>query len=165
MRSIVAGLVYVFAGTCSVCTGGLGDGGPATSASIRSPQGLAVDLNGNVYIAETPLNRVRMVNVTSRVIWTVAGLSSSAAGSGGDGGLATLAGLSGMASVVELGMPSEDRMYALIQLCTLSSNYCWAVWAVQQEVFSTIDFDYLAYAQRRLTRYRSEKERVQALLA
>ena len=79
--------------------------------------------------------------------------------------LAALAQLSGMTSVADLGMPSEDRMYALIQLCTLSSHYCWAVWAVQQEVYSTIEFDYLSYAQRRLTRYRAEKERVQALLA
>ncbi|MBV8632642.1 MAG: Ig-like domain repeat protein [Silvibacterium sp.] len=38
-----------------------GDGGPATSASLNYPFGLAVDSAGNLYIADTLNNRVRIV--------------------------------------------------------------------------------------------------------
>ena len=39
-----------------------GDGGPGTGASLFSPQGLAVDGQGNVFIADTGNHRVRYVN-------------------------------------------------------------------------------------------------------
>jgi hypothetical protein len=69
-----------------------GDGGPATSANLHNPTGVAVFTN-LLYIADNQNNRVRMVNLTSGIITTVAG--TGAAGSGGDGGLATLAQLNG----------------------------------------------------------------------
>ncbi len=40
---------------------GLGDGGLATNASLYSPNGVAVDGTGNVYIADTNKNRIRFV--------------------------------------------------------------------------------------------------------
>lgn len=49
----------------------LGDGGIATSATLKSPMGVSVDANGNIYIADTGNNRVRMVNGTN--IYTIAG--------------------------------------------------------------------------------------------
>jgi sugar lactone lactonase YvrE len=49
-----------------------GDYGPATSASLNYPTGVAVDTAGNVYIADTYNRRIRKVN-TSGVITTVAG--------------------------------------------------------------------------------------------
>jgi len=67
-----------------------GDGGPATSAQIFNPAGVAVDSFGNLFIADTRENRIRMVN-TSGIISTVAG--NGAVGSGGDGGPATSAQL------------------------------------------------------------------------
>ncbi|HYV35936.1 MAG TPA: peptidoglycan DD-metalloendopeptidase family protein, partial [Gemmataceae bacterium] len=68
-----------------------GDGGLATAASLRNPAGLAVDSNGNIYIADCSNYRIRKVTASTGVITTVAGNGSL--GSGGDGGLATLAQL------------------------------------------------------------------------
>jgi uncharacterized protein (TIGR03437 family) len=66
-----------------------GDGGTAVGAQLNSPQGLAVDSAGNVYIADSLNNRVRMVN-TQGVIATFAGNGGiSVPGFWGDGGLAT----------------------------------------------------------------------------
>jgi trimeric autotransporter adhesin len=68
-----------------------GDGGQATSAGLFYPYQLAVDASGNVYIADSYNNRVRMVTKSTGVITTVAGDGTS--GHKGDGGLATSASL------------------------------------------------------------------------
>src|ERR1700751_4501787 len=49
-----------------------GDGGPATSAALNTPIGVAVDVAGNLYIADSFNNRIRKVNATG-IITTVAG--------------------------------------------------------------------------------------------
>jgi hypothetical protein len=59
-----------------------GDGGPATSAALNDPYGVAVDAAGNLYIADDANNRIRKV-ATNGTITTVAG--TGAAGFGGDG--------------------------------------------------------------------------------
>jgi len=70
-----------------------GDGGPAVSAQLNSPQGVAVDSSGNVYIADSANNRVRVVN-PSGVINTFAGNGDiSQPGFWGDSGPATDANL------------------------------------------------------------------------
>jgi len=63
-----------------------GDGGPATAAEINAPQGVVLDLAGNVYFADGYNNCVRKVDM-SGVISTFAG--TGALGYGGDGGPAT----------------------------------------------------------------------------
>jgi uncharacterized protein (TIGR03437 family) len=65
-----------------------GDGGQATAAGLYSPQGVAVDATGNLYIADQNNNRIRKVT-PGGVITTVAG--SGTRGFGGDGGPATSA--------------------------------------------------------------------------
>jgi DNA-binding CsgD family transcriptional regulator/sugar lactone lactonase YvrE len=62
--------------------GGAGDGGPAAQAQLNSPQGLAIDSAGNVYIADTIGQRVRRVSVDG-TITTVAGTGEP--GYDGDG--------------------------------------------------------------------------------
>jgi trimeric autotransporter adhesin len=68
-----------------------GDGGPATSARLSSPQGVAVDEPGNVCFADSGNNRVRCVSPAG-VISTVAG--NGEGGFSGDGGPATSAAVS-----------------------------------------------------------------------
>jgi Bacterial Ig-like domain (group 3)/NHL repeat len=66
-----------------------GDGGAATSALLDTPTGVAVDKNGNIFIADSHNNRVR--EVSGGNISTVAGTGT--AGFGGDGSAATAATL------------------------------------------------------------------------
>ena len=73
-------------------TTALGDGLPATSATLDAPTGLARDVRGNVYIADHNHARVRRVRGSRvRRIATFAGTGQ--AGFGGDGGPATAAEL------------------------------------------------------------------------
>lgn len=62
-----------------------GDDGPATSAQLLAPQGLAVDSTGNLYIADTGNLRIR--KVSNGVISTIAG--NGTPGFSGDDGPAT----------------------------------------------------------------------------
>ena len=68
-----------------------GNGGPATAAKLSQPHGIAFDLSGNLYIADTYNACIRKVN-TAGIISTIAGNDTS--GYKGDGGLATAAELS-----------------------------------------------------------------------
>ena len=65
------------------------DGILATEAALWFPYGVAVDSKGNVYLADSGNNRIRVVN-TSRIIDTLAG---SRGGGFGDGGPANQAQL------------------------------------------------------------------------
>src|SRR5262249_16769212 len=44
-----------------------GDGGPATAAQLRSPAGLALDISGNLYIADRLDNRIRKVSTDGTI--------------------------------------------------------------------------------------------------
>src|SRR5687767_8007741 len=57
----------------TVAGGGIGDGGAATSASVYSPSGVAVDASGNIYIADHYNYRVRKVAAATGIVSTVAG--------------------------------------------------------------------------------------------
>ena len=93
VREDVAGTVNIIAGTGIPGYGG--DGGPATSAQLDYPYGVARDSSGNIYIADQENCLIRMVN-TSGTITTFAGLvsgGSPSCGYSGDGGPATSAQL------------------------------------------------------------------------
>jgi uncharacterized protein (TIGR03437 family) len=49
------------------------DGGPATSGALSSPAGVAVDSNGNLFIADTSVGRLRFVNRGSNIVTLFAG--------------------------------------------------------------------------------------------
>ena len=98
-----AGIITTVAGNSDLTFGG--DGGPAISAELNLPFGVATDAAGNVYIADAGNNLIRRVDVNG-IINTVAGSETDCfcldafagfyayLGSfGGDGGAATTAGL------------------------------------------------------------------------
>jgi uncharacterized protein (TIGR03437 family) len=76
-----AGVIETVAGTGAA--GYSGDGGEATAATLYVPAGVAVDGNGNIFIADTGNHAIRLVT-TDGLIHTIAG--QGAAGFSGDGG-------------------------------------------------------------------------------
>jgi secreted PhoX family phosphatase len=98
-RSLTAGHIYQIAG--DGYAGYSGDRGPAQVAQVWAPRGLAIDRAGNLVIADTNNNRVRVVAartgtfygraMTVGRIYTVAGIGTP--GFSGDGGPATAAQL------------------------------------------------------------------------
>lgn len=89
-----SGNITTIAGTGS--SGYSGDKGPASSAELSSPSGVAADPEGDIYVADSGNNRIRKIG-PSGVITTIAG--SGAFGFSGDGGAATAAFLSNPAGV------------------------------------------------------------------
>jgi len=111
--TVSTGIITTVAGTG---TGSYsGDGGPATSAALKYPYGVALDSSGNcslsnsfflrgfttsfptsylgnIYIADTYNNRIRKVTISTLIITTIAGSSTSGSYSG-DNGQATNAAL------------------------------------------------------------------------
>jgi hypothetical protein len=72
--------------------GNSGNGGPATNASLNSPQGLAMDASGSLFVADIGNSIIRKID-TNGIITRVAGKLNTTTYSG-DGGAATNAGLS-----------------------------------------------------------------------
>jgi sugar lactone lactonase YvrE len=92
------GLLWLVAGTGAFGNQGpSGDGGPAISATLSYPAGLAFDSSGNLYIADSGSNRIRMVDGQG-VIHTFAGNGNNI--NAGDGGLAIDASLNSPSAIV-----------------------------------------------------------------
>ncbi len=73
-----------------------GDSGPAASATVNTPGDVALDGAGNLYIADSGNNVIRMINAATGIITTIAGngaIGNSTLNQVGDGGLATAANL------------------------------------------------------------------------
>ena len=86
IRKVANGVITTVAGNETM--GYSGDNGPATSAQLNAPYGVAVDSAGNLYIADSANNVIR--KVANGVITTFAGTNGSF-GFGGDNGSATSA--------------------------------------------------------------------------
>ena len=93
-QSMTADDIYAVAGAGP--TGLAGDGGAAGGAGLNSPQAVAVDSGGDIYIADGSNNRVQEIpsangtqwgiSMTAGHIYTVAGNAAGEFGSSGDGG-------------------------------------------------------------------------------
>ncbi len=78
---------------CGTGSGGFsGDGGPAIAATLETPGGAVVDLQGNIYIPDFGNQRIRKVTAATGHITTIAGTGT--AGYSGDGGIASAAQIS-----------------------------------------------------------------------
>ena len=102
VRKVANGVITTVAGNGT--TGFSGDNGPATSATLRAPRGVAVDSAGNVYIADTSNSAIR--KVSNGMITTIAG--DGTPGFGGDNGPATSAELR---SPMGLALDSAGNLY------------------------------------------------------
>ncbi len=74
MVDATTGIITTVAG--NGIAGDSGDGGPATLAQLDFPEGVWVDRSGNIYIADTFNDRVKMVDATTGIITTIAGTGS-----------------------------------------------------------------------------------------
>jgi uncharacterized repeat protein (TIGR02543 family) len=99
----IIGTITTVAGNGNI--GDSGDGGPALSAQLYYPSGVAVDTAGNIYFATTMAARIRKIDKAG-TITTVAG--KGLAGYSGDGGVATSAQLSGP---LDVAVDSAGNLY------------------------------------------------------
>jgi sugar lactone lactonase YvrE len=88
IRRISSFTITTLAGTGT--QGFSGDGGPATQAQLDSPAGIAADAAGNIYLADTHNQRIRLISAAG-LITTLAGTGTP--GYSGDGGPAIAAQL------------------------------------------------------------------------
>jgi len=115
------GILNVFAGQVFSYQFG-GDNIQATSSSFITPQGLALDQNGNLYISDPDDNRIRKVS-TDGIITTFAGTGT--AGYSGDGGPATQAMLNfpqGIAFDSKGNLIIADRVNNRLRMVTPDGN-------------------------------------------
>ena len=90
-----------------VCQGGFsGDGGPARSAMLNYAAAAALDSAGNLYIADTINHRIRLVEASTGIIYTIAG--DGVSGFSGDGGPALTAE---MTFPVGIAIDSSGKIY------------------------------------------------------
>ena len=117
-----SGTISTFAGHCGT-SGYTGDGGAATSAYLFNPGGVALDGAGNLYIADTNNNVVRMVSGSTGNISRVAG--NYTATFAGDGGAATSASLNlpGFVAIDAAGnFYISDVANARVRMVTVSTG-------------------------------------------
>jgi streptogramin lyase len=86
--------ISVIAGTGE--KGYRGDGGPARNATFRSPKGICLDKEGNVWIADTENNAVRRIEMATGNIDTIAGTGERGDGPDGDASKCKLARVHGV---------------------------------------------------------------------
>ncbi|MGE3465450.1 MAG: hypothetical protein AB7J13_00840 [Pyrinomonadaceae bacterium] len=92
VRSLILFTILGAAVLAAYPQGNIGDGGKATDAVLESPSGIAIDADGNVYIAERRANRIRRVDAKTGTVTTFAGTGKR--GFSGDGGKAAAADIS-----------------------------------------------------------------------
>lgn len=76
--SVATGLITTIAGNnkgkvCGTATDAVGDGCAATQATLNQPQGVTLDAQANLYIADTSNHRIREVSAATGTISTIAG--------------------------------------------------------------------------------------------
>ena len=88
--AMTAGDVYTVAGSAAGFAGDTGDGGPATAATLSSPEALVVDPSGNLFFSDYGNGVIRKVSASTGIITAFAGQEDTF-GVTGNGGPATSA--------------------------------------------------------------------------
>jgi RHS repeat-associated protein len=147
--SMTAGDVYTVAGNAWGLSGDYGNGGPATSALLSYPVGMALDSAGDLYIGDTVNNEVQEVAATTHTQWgismtagdiyTVAGASSGTSGYTGDGGATTSALLNGP---IGLAFDSAGDLYiadngnSRIQEVAAATGTKWGISMTANDIYT-----------------------------
>ena len=147
--SMTAGDVYTVAGNAWGLSGDYGNGGPATSALLSFPVGMALDSAGDLYIGDTNNNEVQEVAATTHTQWgismtaddiyTVAGSSSGTSGYTGDTGAATSALLNGP---IGLGFDAAGDLYIVdtgnsrIQEVAAATGTQWGISMTADDIYT-----------------------------
>src|ERR1700723_3259050 len=101
-QAMTAGDLYTVAGDGTHYPG---DGGPATMAELSIPEGVAVDAAGNLVVADTGHNRVRVVAVSSGTFYGQAMTAGDIYTVAGDGVTGRSGDAGGPATSAELDFP------------------------------------------------------------
>jgi trimeric autotransporter adhesin len=104
IRRVSGGIISTVAGTG--IAGKTGDSGPATDANLYRPSAIAFDRQGNLYIADSGNNRIRIVS--GGMIRNFAGDPHGLPGFAGDGGPATAASFD---YPISLALDDADNVY------------------------------------------------------
>lgn len=103
--SAIDGKITCVAGSLTAVGDFTGDNGLATAATLKKPAGVAVDVNGNLYISDEQNYRIREITVSDGKIKTIAGTGKS--GYSGDGGPAVSANI----VVRDLSLDAAGNIY------------------------------------------------------
>jgi uncharacterized protein (TIGR03437 family) len=128
-HGLAAGDINTFAGNFDKGASYTGDNGPASNALLNDPVAVLLDPAGNLYIADTGNNAIRMVN-PSGIITTVAGDGTGNAGYVGDKGPATKAELSGPKGIA---LDSSNNLYiadtgnSVIRMVSAGNGYIYTI--------------------------------------
>jgi hypothetical protein len=148
-RAMTAGDIYTVAGGGS--TGAASNGVSATKAQLSVPQGVATDSHGNLLIADSGDNRIRVMaestgrfygqSMTAGDIYTVAGNGSSgtAEGSSGDGGAATKAVLDNPTGVTvdhHGNIVIADQMHSRIRVVAESTGRFYGIAMTAGDIYT-----------------------------
>ncbi|HEY4354914.1 MAG TPA: pectinesterase family protein [Acidobacteriaceae bacterium] len=123
---VTDGLLYLIGGNGSRPTDpttNVGDGLPATQATINQPRSVAADAYGNVYVADTADNRIRQIDASGNIQTVVGtGVSSST----GDNGVASAATVSNPQGVLvdtssNLYIADSSRVRVVCNTCVSGS--------------------------------------------
>ncbi len=129
--SASTGLLYLIAGTGTKGTPGAtnGNGGSPASALLDQPRGVWADSVGNVYIADTANNQIRVVSAAGNIQAVTAATSTPTTSSpaNGDGGLATSATVDNPQGVLtdasdNLYIADTNRIRVVCITCTPGSG-------------------------------------------
>ena len=120
IRKIKGGVVTTVANSVGV-SGVSGDGGSALNAQFMNPLGLALASNGDIYVADSFANRIRLIKGNTGIVTTIAG--TGVAASSGDGGPAVNANLD---SPIALSLDGNGNLFVsetyFVRKINLSTN-------------------------------------------